>query len=243
MLRERRWEAIALTASATTILLVSVIGNHAEIAAALAIIPKLSHFANSFAAVNLPFGFAEILGTIPYSRAIALLLLVALTALLAARTRRSRDIVARAAINWSTFEADCLIVGALLLTACFFAGQNVDYRGVYFVLVMPGLLRLRGIASTAEARRLLSCIAAGVLFVAWEEVLQRLDHAVTVYIPSEAIRVRAELLFWLGRELVWWWLVAGLLAIVLSYLRQLPLISNALARLVAFSLSPRPPSR
>jgi hypothetical protein len=31
-------------------------------------------------------------------------------------------------------------VGALLLTACSFADQNIDYRGVYFVLVMPSLL-------------------------------------------------------------------------------------------------------
>lgn len=125
----------------------------------------------------------------------------------------------------------------------FFAGQNIDYRGVYFVLVMPGLLHLRTTAGTAEVRQFLSRIAAGVLVVAWEQVFRRIDHAVTAYIPIEAIRVRAELLFWLGRELVWWWLIAGLTAIVLSYLWQLPLVSATAARLPTFSRLLRQPSR
>ncbi len=241
--RERRRDAIAVALTAAAILVFMVLRNHTEIARAVARIPSPSYFADSFAAVNLPFGFAEILGIIPYRRTIILLLLAALTGLLAARTRRSLAIVGRAALDWHTFEADCLVVGALLLTACFFAGQNIDYRGVYFVLVMPGLLQLRRTACTAEARRFLSCIAAGVLFVAWEQVFRRIDHAVTAYIPSEALRVRAELLFWLGRELVWWWLIAGLAAIALLYLRQSPLVSDAAARLPIFLQLPRQPSR
>jgi hypothetical protein len=239
VLRERRRDAIALAATAAAILVLAVLCNHTEIARAVARIPAPSYFADSFAAVNLPFGFAETLGAIPYRRTISLWLLAALAAALIARVRRSLAIVDRAALDWRTFEADCLVVGALLLMACFFAGQNVDYRGVYFVLVMPGLLHLRRIVSTTEVRRFLSCIAAGVLFVAWEEVLRRLDYAATAYIPIEALKVRAELLFWLGRELVWWWLIAGLAAIVLSYLRQLPLVSDAVARLPTFSLLPR----
>jgi hypothetical protein len=243
VLRERRRDAIALAATAAAILVLVVLRNHTEIARAVARIPSPSYFADSFAAVNLPFGFAEILATIPDRRTVALLLFAALTGLLAARARRSLDIIGGAAFDWSTFEADCTVVGALLVIACFFAGQNVDYRGVYFVLVMPGLLQLRRIACTAEARRFLSSIVAGVLLVAWEQVLRRLDHAATAYIPIEALRIRAELLFWLGRELVWWWLIAGLAAIVLSYLRQLPLVSSAVARLPMFSRLPRQPSR
>ena len=243
VLRERRRDAIALAATAAAILVLVVLRNYTEIARALASIPSPSYFADSFAAVNLPFGFAEILATIPYRRTVALLLFAALTGLLAARTRRSLAIVDRAALDWSTFEADCMIVGAVLLLACFFAGQNIDYRGVYFVLVMPGLLQLRRTASTVEARRFLSSIVAGVLFVAWEEVFRHIDHAATAYIPIQALRVRAEALFWLGRELVWWWLIAGLAAIALSYLRQLPLVSDAAARLPIFLQLPQQSSR
>jgi hypothetical protein len=142
VLRERRRDAIALASTATAILVLVVLRNHTEIAKALASIPSPSYFADSFAAVNLPFGFAELLPTVPCRRTIALLLLAALTGLLAAKTRRSLAIVGRAALNRRTFETNCTVVGALLLTACFFAGQNIDYRGVYFVLVMPGLLYL-----------------------------------------------------------------------------------------------------
>jgi hypothetical protein len=243
VIRERRRDAIALAATAVIVLVLAVRCNHTEIARALAGIPTPAYFTDSFAAVNLPFGFAEILSAIPFRGAVALLLLAALAAVLIGRARRSLAIVDRAALDWGTFEADCLVVGALLLTACFFAGRNVDYRGVYFVLVMPGLLHLRRTASTVEGRRYLSSITAGVLFVAWEEAFRSIEHAATVYLPIEALRVRAELLFWLGRELVWWWLIAGLAAIVLSYLRQLPLVSDVLARLPIFSLLPRQPSR
>ena len=41
---------------------------------------------------------------------------------------------------------------------------------------------------------------------------------------------RAEVFFWIGRELVWWWLVAGLAAIMLSYLRRLPLARDVFAQ-------------
>ena len=240
--RERRRSAISVAIVMSSVLLVLVLCDYAELRKALANIPQLSYFADSFAAVNLPFGLASALA-IPFQRALAVMLLALLIVLTAARTRRSLAIVGHAALDWHAFKADCMVVGALLVIACFFAGQNVDYRGVYFVLVMPGLLHLRRIACTAEARRFLSSIVAGVLLVAWEQVFRRIDHAATAYIPSEAIRVRAELLFWLGRELVWWWLIAGLTAIVLSYLRQLPLVNDAAARFPTLSLLPRQPSR
>ncbi|MBV8505730.1 MAG: hypothetical protein JOZ11_07985 [Alphaproteobacteria bacterium] len=40
--------------------------------------------------------------------------------------------------------------------------------------------------------------------------------------PGEGLSSRAEVFFWLGRELVWWWLVVGLAAFVLSFLRRPP---------------------
>ena len=72
--REQRRDAIGFAAIAFTILAVLTIGNHAEIAAALAIIPKPSYFADSFAAANLAFGLGEILA-LPFARGIAASLL------------------------------------------------------------------------------------------------------------------------------------------------------------------------
>ncbi len=122
-------------------------------------------------------------------------------------------------------------MGALLLTACFFAGQNIDYRGVYFVLVAPGLVCLRRSSGDAAARRLLAQMIAVVLFVAWEEPLRRGLHAATGLIASRGLGLRVEVLFWIGRELAWWWLIAGLAAIVLCRLSRTPLAGAGLAAL------------
>ena len=43
-------------------------------------------------------------------------------------------------------------------------------------------------------------------------------------IAADWLRPRVELLFWIGRELVWWWLIAGLAAIVLTQLLRMPLV-------------------
>ena len=175
--REERRDAIGFAAIALTILAVLLICNHAEIAAALAIIPKPSYFANSFAAANLAFGLGEILGS-PFARGIVASLLAILAMVTGARILRLVHVVDQARIDWTTLAADCLIAGALLLTACFFAAQNVYYRGVYFVLIMPGLLQLRRGAATGEAHRLLSLVLAAIIFVMWEEPLHCSVHLV-----------------------------------------------------------------
>jgi hypothetical protein len=63
---------------------------------------------------------------------------------------------------------------------------------------------------------------AAVLFVMWEEFCRRALHAMISPVRIEGLSSRAEVLFWIGRELVWWWLVVGLAALVLSSFRQSP---------------------
>jgi hypothetical protein len=63
---------------------------------------------------------------------------------------------------------------------------------------------------------------AAALFVMWEEFFRRALHVIISPIPGEGLSSRAEVFFWVGRELVWWWLVVGLAALVLSSLRQSP---------------------
>jgi len=56
----------------------------------------------------------------------------------------------------------------------------------------------------------------------WEECFRRGLHAIISPIPGAGLSSRAEVFFWVGRELVWWWLVVGLAALVLSFIRQSP---------------------
>jgi hypothetical protein len=222
--RERRQDRLLLAGLAAAVIGFLAIRGHADLAKALANIPRLSYFADSFSARNLPFGFAEAIFGPRLRAPAALLLLSIVLALAIARTRRTFLVLDADALDPNLPETQRLLVGALLLTTCFFAGQNIDYRGIYFILVMPGLVRLYQLAGDPATRRFLARMIAAVLFVAWEEPLRRALHIVAAAIPGDWLRVRIELLFWIGRELVWWWLIAGLAAIILTQLLRTPLL-------------------
>jgi hypothetical protein len=61
--------------------------------------------------------------------------------------------------------------------------------------------------------------------------MQRVVHAAAGAYAGDWLRPRLELLFWLGRELLWWWLVSGLAAIVLVWLLRAPLVPDLCAAL------------
>ena len=229
--RERRRDGLFIAGLSAAVVILLVIRGHADLAKALANIPALSYFADSFSARNLPFGFVEVVFGPRLRIPAALLLLSIVLALAIARTRRTFHMLDAAAPDPNLLETQRLLVGALLLTACFFAGQNIDYRGIYFILVMPGLVRLCQSAGDPAIRRFLARMIAAVLFVAWEEPLRRAIHMIAAAIAADWLRPRIEILFWIGRELVWWWLIAGLAAIVLTQLLRMPLVLEVSAYL------------
>jgi hypothetical protein len=65
----------------------------------------------------------------------------------------------------------------------------------------------------------------------WGELFRRILHDLVSPAAAEGLNSRAEVFFWLGRELVWWWLIAGLAAFAVSYLWRLPLAQDAIARI------------
>ena len=222
MVRERRREAVAGAAIAALVVLGLAGFDHADLAKALANIPALSYYFGSFSAQDLPFGFAEAVGAPDLRHMISVLLLSMLAALAVARARRTLRLLDMAAIDWNGEEALCLLVGALLVAACFFAGQNINYRGIYFVLVMPGLVRFYRSAGEPAIRQFLARMIAAVLFVAWEQPMRRTIDAIAAAIFGQWLSLRIELLLWIGCELVWWWLVAGLAAIILRGVLRAP---------------------
>ena len=221
--RERRRDALVIAAGAGAMLIFLGVAFYAELGKALANIPAASsYFTDSFSARNLPFGFAEALGEGVFRAVIAVSLLSVLFGLAAARTLRTVRLLGREQLEWNASETQFLAIGGLLVTACFFAGQNIDYRGIFLLPVLSGLVCLYRSASDGVVRRFCRQMIAAVLFVMWEECFRRALHAIVLPVSSEGLSSRAEVFFWIGRELVWWWLVVGLAALVLSYLRQSP---------------------
>ena len=226
--RECRRAAVAVVIAIGVTLISFGVHLGPKLGRALANIPAASYFTDSFSAENLPFGFGEALGD-GFSRiVIGVSLLGALLAVAATRTLRTVRLLDWEELDWNGKEMQWLAIGGILLTACFFAGQNINYRGIYFLLVVPGLVHLHRSAREAAIRQFWAQMIAAALFLMWEEFFRRALHAIVAPISSEGLS-SPEVYFWIGRELVWWWLVAGLAAIVLSYLRRLPLVQDSIA--------------
>ncbi len=219
--REKRRDALVTAAAAGFTLILFGVAFFPELRTALTSIPAASsYFTDAFSARNLPFGFAEALAGGDYRILIAAALMGALSGLAVARTLRTVRLLEREQLDWAAGETQFLVIGGLLVAACFFAGQNIAYRGILLLPVLSGLVCLHRSVKDREVRRFCGQMIAAALFVMWEECFRRALHAMSTPVPGEGLSSRAEVLFWLGRELVWWWLVVGLAALVLSYLRR-----------------------
>lgn len=241
LMARERWRNVLLPATiAAASLILFGLYYHADLSRALTNIPPVPYFTNGFSAINLPYGFAERMPAYPLMShaVIAISVLSVVSAIAIAWTWHNVRFLATIKIDWAEREASFLAIGSLLLTACFFAAPNVDYRGIFFLLVLPGLVRLRQSADSAAIRKFLSWMIAATLFVMWKEFSRRSLHVLLASLPNEWLREFLEFLFWLGREFVWWWLITGLASIVILHLWRMPLTKDRVAglhRLAAFS--------
>jgi hypothetical protein len=228
LIRERlRTAIVLLILIGVSLLSVGTYFRH-ELAKALANIPAQSYFADSFSAQNLPFGVGEILGS--NSALVAVSLLGVLFAIAAAKTLRNVRLIGTERFDCETTEIRLLAIGAILLGACFFAGQNINYRGIYFLLVIPGLCALQRSAGQTALRQFYAQMIAVALFLMWEEAFRRALHAIAIQAPDSGL-VYAEVSFWIGREFAWWWLVTGLAALLLTCLWHLLPFNEGIFRL------------
>ncbi|HKX07767.1 MAG TPA: glycosyltransferase 87 family protein [Stellaceae bacterium] len=196
-------------------------------------LPKVSHYADSISAQNLPLGIFLILPAGLASEealaTMAFVILLALSALLVLRIFRVLEQNQRIAEGWGLEEAH-LLIGAILLTGCFFAGENISYRGIFLLLTISGLLRLREAAGTPGARRMVGAALLAILGLLWE---QRVGLALN-HLPGGSFGPGnpnlAEGLvgatYWVCRELLWWALISFFTAIIMSQLSRMPLAAN-----------------
>ncbi|HEY1431704.1 MAG TPA: glycosyltransferase 87 family protein [Stellaceae bacterium] len=219
--RERRRDKIVAAAVIGSMLICFAVAFYPELGKAFARIPVASsYFTDAFSARNLPFGFAEALGEGLSRTLIAVSLLAALLGVAAARAFRTARLLGSAQLDWNASEMQFLAIGGLLVTACFFAGQNVGYRGILLLPALCGLVSFHRSVEDREVRRFFGQMIAAVLFVMWEECFRRNLQLILCPVPGDGLSSRVEVFFWVGRELIWWWLVVGLAALVWSYLRQ-----------------------
>ena len=157
---------------------------------------------NVFGVHNLPFGIATVIG-LPRGGAMALevLLLLVMVVVAIALARRVRiDVLTEA-------EAVHLLVGAALLVSCFVIAQNVSYRAIYFLFVLPALIASwRGVAWVA-------------VLLMWNSGLRLAINRVAEWFGvSTAPDGMLHSAIWLLRELAWWAVITLLAALLLRLL-------------------------
>jgi hypothetical protein len=237
ILRERWQRAFVLATGAGLGILALIAGYQGELLIALRNIPRLSPFMFTFAAQNLPYGMLEVMwGPQTHLHKLAgPALYVILAAGAFALAWRQTRLLGHYEIDWTGWETRNLTIASVLLPACFFASQNEGYRGVFLLLALPGLVSLRHLVNDPSVRLWLTRMIVFALLIMWGEFFRRgYDTLMGLGSPEFAqssIKVFIWTVLWIGRELIWWWLMTGLLALATSFIRSLPLTDALISRL------------
>jgi hypothetical protein len=234
--RERLRLAISITVLSLMALLAFYFIYASQIHEGLPHIAKGVPFGDMFGAQNLPVGMSMVFqGThaLPMDSVtgtLAVMSLVGATALWTMlKLSRASDIPA-ALCRLDEARRLALLAGALLMVGCFFAGQNVPYRGIFLLFVIPGLSALardRDAGAIASASRL---ALISIPFFMWAEAIRLWIHLAIIgtYPPigfrtTLTLQQPLDLVLWFGREVGWWFLIAFLSTILLSDLVVRPL--------------------
>jgi hypothetical protein len=233
--RERWQRAFALALFAALSLLLLIVGYHGEIAAAVSNITKSPYFTDAFSAQNLPYGMVAVLWGEDARSPLAPMLLLVLSAASIVGAWRRVSLLIPSEIDWTVWEMRLLAIASILLPACFFAGQNIAYRGIFILLALPGLLHLRRSLDDPAIRRWMTQMIALSLLIMWGEFFRQIYNT-AAGLPSPGfannpLAVTLWVMIWIGRELVWWWLVAGFMALAAWFVCSLPLTHELVAQL------------
>lgn len=117
-------------------------------------------------------------------------------------------------------EAHLLLVGAVVVAGCFFAGYNIMYRGIFMLLALPGLIAMGRAASGI----FWSCLPLGVVYNLWAPTIQHLIQygaKVTGQLHAGRWLMLAD---WLAHEVVWWWTMAAFVAVMLQMVLSAPVL-------------------
>jgi hypothetical protein len=199
-LRERRAVLLALGGAGLVVGLVLAVPLWHGMAAALGSIPSGTPFRATFGRIDLARGMV-MLGWLPGlpglgragTASLASWLMAAAALGLAVRGRAGW---AAALARLPDGERLLLVAAGAVYGVCFLAAQNVEYREVFLLPALPGLLRLGRTG-----------LVAGILLLLWEAAGRDLVGGITPYSYHPGAGLAA---FWAVRELASWWVFTAL---------------------------------
>ncbi|HXT79801.1 MAG TPA: hypothetical protein VN702_09560, partial [Acetobacteraceae bacterium] len=167
VLRERTVRCVIALAACGGLLAAALLLDLHEVLRALQLTPHGGPFVIAFGARNLPLGAAAIFG---WSNSGAGVLEAALVGTVIALAFAGAKMVGPAVTQLDARETAFLMAGAVLLVGCFFLAQNVDYRAIHLLLVLPALIRLSDPRS--RSGRLAACTCAVAVLLLWEDAVR-----------------------------------------------------------------------
>ena len=168
---------------------------------------------------SLPHGLQKILpqvyAALSISPGVVQAVLCIVTVILAVRLALRRDLVDAFALL-SESERVFLLLGCVVLVACFFTGQSYRYRAVFFLFVLPAMTALWTERHSRFATLLFGITSICVVFLMWGYYLARSVGALVAMLPGpKVLGAAVKTGFWLGREMIWWWVIGVMLAAIL----------------------------
>jgi hypothetical protein len=221
-LREKPGRFLAVAAASLAVTASFAMITWPNLSRALAIIPTGSPYYQMFGAKNLGLGIATLFGLPGWFSPVVrgLLTVAALGGGIALGLREDT----RAAIaRLDRREGDFLLIGALMAIGCFLSAQNIVYRSIDLLLVLPSLTALR-IAGGPWRLRTAPLVVLGLL---WHELYYRWMQVFAGNVRGTGpggigAMVIESGLGWLPRELGWWWLIALLVSCATALLKGGP---------------------
>lgn len=128
-----------------------------------------------------------------------------------------------------------VLLGSALLVGCFFTGQSVVYRGMFFLLVLPGLFALANSAGHVGQRRIASATIAAIVALMWEPAL---NHQIAPAGHQAGDHGAAYIAIWLLRETTWWWVISVLDAVLISMILRSTFARTILPAIACWRLRP-----
>lgn len=236
--RERISLFFAINLTALSIVLLFVLAYFSDLERGIPLIAVGPYYTDLFSAKNLPFGIALKLGHAAAGSQLSALhirliadAVYALMLMTGARIcwRVLKGGKLRTALNKLTpQEMIFLVIGSVLIVGCFFAAQSIGYRGIFLLFVIPGLLAIARNGNDRTVRALGAGTAAVTVFIMWGECIRQ--NLMLAYGLSDAFGGDFPILvFWLLRELAWWWVISILTAVLLEFIWESPVVRTALS--------------
>ena len=172
-----------------------------------------------FGARSLPYGlrklFPRFYAVVPITPGVLEAIVCGIAVMLAVGLATRRDLV-DAMARLTGAERMFLLLGCVVLVACFFSGQSYRYRAVFFLLVLPAMTTLWTERRDRFVTLLFGVTSVGVVFLTWGYYLARLVGPIASMLPGAApFGAGLTAAFWLGREMIWWWVIGVMLAALL----------------------------